>query len=306
MIGQRGDVVEPALADAVGQALAYAAAGWRPFPTQPNRPDCPEPGRCLCKAPVIPAAHGLGSTCRGECGRHGHGFWDATSDPDVIRRWWDRWPDANVAIATGAPGPDVLDVDDHGPAGNGFAGLNRLKRAGLLTGARALVRTPSGGLHVHFAGSAQPCGRLPRHHLDFKACGGYVLAPGSVVHGKAYDLLDHRSGTAGLDWQAVRRLLDPPKPAHSAASAGTAGTLTSRAREGIGRAVAESNASGGWAGVLFWAGCRYGERAASLDEALADLLPPAAPWNSHEERRAVMHITNGWHKGAGEARGAAG
>ena len=41
------------LSDILGQALAYAAAGWRPFPTRPNRPDCPEPGRCLCKAPVI-------------------------------------------------------------------------------------------------------------------------------------------------------------------------------------------------------------------------------------------------------------
>jgi hypothetical protein len=300
--GQRGDAVERVR---VGQALAYAAAGWRPFPTQPNRPDCPEPGRCLCKAPVIPAAHGPGSTCRGECGRHGHGFWDATSDPAVIRRWWDRWPDANVAIATGAPGPDVLDVDDHGDAGNGFAALNRVKRAGLLTGAQALVRTPSGGLHVYFAGSAQPCGRLPRHHLDAKCSGGYVLAPGSAVHGRPYELVDHRPGTAGLDWPAVRRLLDPP-PAHGPSSAGTPGTLTPRAREGIRQAVAESNANGGWAGVLFWSGCRYGERGAPLDEALADLLPAAEPWSSHEERRAVMHITNGWHRAAGEARGAAG
>jgi AAA domain len=81
------------LSDILGQALDYAAAGWRSFPTRPNRPDCPEPGRCLCKAPVIPAAHGPGSTCRGECGRHGHGFWDvkledldAESEPEPARR----------------------------------------------------------------------------------------------------------------------------------------------------------------------------------------------------------------------------
>ena len=48
----------------------------------------------------------------------------------------------NVAIATGAPGPDVLDVDVK-PDGSGFAAFNRLKQAGLLTGARALVRTPT-------------------------------------------------------------------------------------------------------------------------------------------------------------------
>jgi hypothetical protein len=127
-----------------------------------------------------------------------------------------------------------------------------------------------------------------------------------VAEKGAYELLDHRPGSAGLDWQAVRQLLDPPKPTSGSAAAGAAGTLTPRAREGIRQAVAEANTSGGWAGVLFWAGCRYREKGAPLDRALADLLPAAAPWNSHEERRAVMHITNGWHKGAGQAGRAAG
>jgi len=177
------------------QALTYAAAGWPVFPTRPNREHRPEPGRCPCKAPVTR-----------------NGFKDATTDPAVIRAWWARFADLNVAIATGAPGPDVLDVDVH-QDGVGWPAFNRLKRAAMLAGARALVRTPSGGLHVHFAGTGQDCGRLPRHHLDFKAAGGYVLAPPSVVHGKPYELLDHRAATARLDWQAVRRLLDPPAAA---------------------------------------------------------------------------------------------
>ena len=65
--------------------------------------------------------------------------------------------------------------------GNGFAALNRLIRAGLADGAGAIVATPSGGLHLYFAGSGQRCGKLPRHHLDFRAQGGYVLAPPSQV-----------------------------------------------------------------------------------------------------------------------------
>jgi hypothetical protein len=121
-----------------------------------------------------------------------NGFKDATTDPAVIRAWWARCADLNVAIATGAPGPDVLDVDVH-QDGAGWPAFDRLKRAGMLAGARALVRTPSGGLHVHFAGTGQDCGRLPRHHLNFKAAGGYVLAPPSVVYGKPYELLDHRA-----------------------------------------------------------------------------------------------------------------
>jgi hypothetical protein len=173
-------------------AFAYAAAGWPVFPARPDDPSCPGGPGCGCKAPVT-----------------ANGFKDATTDPGRIRGWWTRRPDANVAIATGVPGPDVLDVDVK-PDGSGFAAFNRLKQAGVLTGARALVRTPSGGLHAYFTGTGQPSGRLPRHYLDFKAAGGYVLAPPSMVHGKRYELLDHRPGGRCLEWQLVRQLLDPP------------------------------------------------------------------------------------------------
>jgi hypothetical protein len=101
--------------------------GWLVFPCRPNNPDCRDPKCRRCKAPLTE-----------------HGFEDATTDPEVIRAWWARWPAANVAIATGAPGPDVLDVDVK-PGGSGWPALRRLKRAGLLTGAARLVRTPSGG-----------------------------------------------------------------------------------------------------------------------------------------------------------------
>lgn len=175
-------------------ALAYAAAGWPVFPCRPDSPRCPHAGKCrLCKSPLTE-----------------HGFHDATTGEAVIRAWWERWPDANPAIATGAPGPDVLDVDVK-PEGNGFSALNQLKRAGILTGAAALVRTRSGGLHIYFAGTGQGCHALRRRHLDFKARGGYVLAPPSAVHGKPYELLDRRPGTAALDWPKVIAVLEPPR-----------------------------------------------------------------------------------------------
>ena len=96
----------------VDRALAYAAAGWPVFPCIPGE--------------KVPAA---GS----------HGCLDATTDPDQIHRWWDRNEERNVAIATGAPGPDVLDVDQHGEAGNGFAAFGTLRRSGLVTGYDAVV-----------------------------------------------------------------------------------------------------------------------------------------------------------------------
>ena len=128
-------------------------------------------------------------------------------------------PHWNLAIATGAPGPDVLDVDDHGPAGNGYAAFATLSRAGLLDGAAAYVRTPSGGLHAYFTGSAQRNGHLPAHHLDFRSRGGYVLAPPSLVDGKPYQLIRTAEADGGLDWAAVTGLLEPQRQIAAAPAA---------------------------------------------------------------------------------------
>jgi hypothetical protein len=163
------------------QALAYAVRGWPVFPCHVGQ-----------KTPAT-----------------AHGYRDATTDPGQITAWFTRNPVQNVAIATGAPGPDVLDVDDHGPAGNGYAALARLSRAGLLDGAAAYVRTPSGGLHAYFRGSGQRNGHLPARHLDFRSRGGYVLAPPSRVDGKPYHLIKAVQADGGLDWTAVSGLLEP-------------------------------------------------------------------------------------------------
>lgn len=229
------------------EALRFAGAGWPVFPARPGADPCPDPGSCPCKRPLTE-----------------HGCLDASTDPQVIRAWWRRWPSANLAIATGAPGPDVLDVDNHGERGDGWAAFNRLKSAGLLAGARALVRTPSGGLHSYYAGTAQRNGKLPRHHLDFRSAGGYVLAPPSRVHGRPYELLDHRGGADGrLDWQAARRLLDPPRPP---------GRPRGTARGDLGNLAADVAAQqeGNRNDYLFWACCRAVESGhADLDELVA-------------------------------------
>lgn len=145
-----------------------------------------------------------------------HGFHDATIDPDRIRAWWQRTPTANVAMPTGQTSFDVLDVDVR-PTGSGYPAYHRLHRAGLLDGRAQTVLTPNGGLHVYYPGTTQPSARLPEHHLDFKATGGYVLLPPSVVNGHGYEL--HRRDDAGhqpLDWSAVRDHLAPgpsiPRP----------------------------------------------------------------------------------------------
>jgi len=211
-------------------ALRYARANWPVFPCIPGE-----------KVPVT-----------------AHGFLDATTDPDKITWCWSRHPDRNVAIATGQPGPDVLDVDVH-KQGNGFVAFNRLRRAGLLHGASAYVPTPSGGLHAYFTGSRQGNGRLPRHHLDFRARGGYVIAPPSQVGGKPYELLKRADGQAGLDWAAVTLLLDPG-PQRRPERAAERPTEVGRLAGWVSR-LPEGNRNDG----LFWAANR------ALEAGLTDL-----------------------------------
>jgi Bifunctional DNA primase/polymerase, N-terminal len=220
------------------QALAYAALGWPVFPCHVGQ-----------KTPAT-----------------AHGYRDATTDEQQITGWFSRNPRWNLAIATGAPGPDVLDIDDHGPAGNGYAAFATLSKAGLLNGAAVYVRTPSGGLHAYFTGSDQRNGHLPAHHLDFRSRGGYVLATPSQVDGKPYQVIRTAEADGGLNWGEVTGLLQPqrqiarqqPRPAPDR-------DLSHLARWVAGQLEGNRNAG------LFWAA----NRALEADPA-ADLSPLAS------------------------------
>ena len=238
-------------APALDAALRYAAAGWPVFPCKPGS-----------KQPAT-----------------SRGFKDGTTDPECITRLWTACPELNVAVPTGEPGPDVIDVDVR-EGGNGFGALGRLKRAGLLAGARALVRTPSGGLHIHFTGTDQACGRLPHQYLDFKSCGGYVLVPPSLVGGKPYELLDHRAGDGRLDWAAVRRLLDPPRQRNAPREDDGEHSVTRLVEW-----VARQNQRGRRHDPLKWAAFRLLE-AGQLDDTVAAELVGASVRAGHAERDA--------------------
>ena len=185
-----------------------------------------------------------------------HGFKDATADPEAIRRWWNRWPGANLGVATGTPGPDVLDIDVRAD-GSGYPALNRLIRAGLAAGHGMIVRTPSGGAHLYYAGSAQRCGSLPGLHLDFRGRGGYVIAPGSALaDGRAWRLEQDGDASAALDWSACRAPLAPASASASASAA--APGLARRGLAGL-AAWVERQREGNRNAGLFWAACRAAE-----------------------------------------------
>lgn len=239
-------------------ALSYAEDGWPVFPCHIGR-----------KEPITP-----------------HGLKDGTTDRRRLLTWWRDHP-FNVAAPTGIPASDVLDVDVR-DTGSGWPAFNRLKRAGLLAGARSLAETRSGGLHVFFAGTNQPCGRLRDHHLDFKSLGGYVLLPPSWVDADdkgpagSYRWLDRRPGTGTLDWAAVRRLLDPLKPQRPARRDDEDGEHSvTRLIEWVARQNQPHNRHD----PLKWAAFRLLEEG-HLDDAVAAELVGASVRAGHAERDA--------------------
>ncbi|HUU97626.1 MAG TPA: DnaB-like helicase C-terminal domain-containing protein, partial [Phycisphaerae bacterium] len=122
--------------------------------------------------------------------RKGGLSWKAfqTSPPalSLVDSWWERGPDANVAIIL-PPGLVVVDLD-----GDGAEDL--LRAAGVELPADAPRVRTGNGEHVYFHAEGLPQ-RVPllaaesgKPAVDFKSNGGYVVAPPSIhQNGKKYE-----------------------------------------------------------------------------------------------------------------------
>jgi energy-coupling factor transporter ATP-binding protein EcfA2 len=132
----------------------------------------------------------------------------ASSDPALLTRWWTKWPDAWVGLATGDPGFDVVDFDVK-DAARGQQSWDALIEAGLIDSHLFDVSTPSGGWHRYFPGTSQRNGQIRDAGVDFRAAGGFVMAPGNP----GYEVTAVPAGSAELagpvDWLACRALLRP-------------------------------------------------------------------------------------------------
>lgn len=131
-------------------ALQYAEKGWPVFP------------------------------CNGKKPYTEHGYKDATTDPDIIRKYWEKYPNANIGFAV----PEnivVLDVDikhDQGKYGDETLAALIEKNEPLPATVESL--TGGGGRHLFFlTDKPVPCanGFLPA--LDLKSKGGFVVLPPS-------------------------------------------------------------------------------------------------------------------------------
>ena len=141
---------------------------------------------------------------------HGsRGFYDATTDPETIRRLWRQSPDANIGIPTGkASGLLVLDVDRP-------AGLQILEDEHGELPATRTHSTGSGGMHYLYrfpsgSGIRNSAGKLA-HGLDVRGEGGYIVAPPSRTT-RPYEVLDHLPAVDTPAW-----LLEALTRPHSAA-----------------------------------------------------------------------------------------
>jgi len=172
--------------NALDFALFYAGRGMAVLPVFEPLPD----GLCACGTP----------DCN-DVGKHPRiagGFHSATTDLDLIREWWAKWPKANVAIATGAQsGVVVIDVD---PDRGGLEALDALvAEAGPIPDS-AFVHTGGDGVHYFLRVPDRPVKSRNnfRSGIDIRGDGGYVVVPPSL----------HRSG-GRYEWVTPMTALPP-------------------------------------------------------------------------------------------------
>jgi len=152
-------------------ALDYAQRGWHVFPCKPSN-----------KAPYIEG-----------------GLLRATTDPDIIRDWWQTFPHAMIGVRMGeASGVWGLDPDPQKKPGQacGMANWQVLLAQHGKCAPTHSHNTPSGGLHLLFKWDPdRPLtnseGMLKGRGINVRGEGGYIIAPPSQrSDGKAYEVVD--------------------------------------------------------------------------------------------------------------------
>ena len=145
------------------QALSYAALDWHVFPVLPYRPGIQIGGDeyKAAKAPVAALVH--------------HGHRDATTDPSVIKGWWEKVPRARIGLACKPSGIVVIDHDTYKDSAEALEDL-----PDTLT-----AETPQGGIHYYFRRPDGDWGDIRVPGIDLKG-NGYVILPSVDSGGYAW------------------------------------------------------------------------------------------------------------------------
>ena len=163
-------VVRPVADIMLTAALEYAALGWAVFPLAAGTKD--------------PAVIG------------GNGFKSATVDVEQIRRWWAKYPNANIGFVPHSAGLAVIDVD----VKNGATGTLQLEvlesKHGKLPDTEQQV-TPSTGAHLFYSTSQPMPNTKIAPDIDIRCANGYVLLAPSIADGRAYEWVDGYDAATG-------------------------------------------------------------------------------------------------------------
>lgn len=180
-------------------AETYAAAGIKVFRVRRNKTPFANCARCDKDSSLYVKHRPEGCQCGAPtC----HGFWAATTDLDLVRKWWTEEPDANIGAPCKLNGWAVVDVD---PRNGGYKSLCRLEeRVGVLPGTTMQI-TGGDGLHMLYQSPGFDLPGEPFEGIDFKHNGYILLAP-SV----------HSSGCRYL-WPGTQNIFFEPEIAWPAA-----------------------------------------------------------------------------------------
>ncbi|MDX2601644.1 bifunctional DNA primase/polymerase [Streptomyces caniscabiei] len=246
--------------------------------------------------------------CHGECGRFGHGVYDASTDPRRIRELFAAAPWATgYGIACGVHPHHLIGVDLDTKSGtDSSAALRELALRHLFTiPETVVVLTPSGGRHLWLTGP--PDVAVPNSAsrlapgIDIRGAGGYLVGPGSRTDHGVYTAAPGTSHLhpAPCPPALLRLLLPPPRTDSSRTPGGASRTpgggafTTPGGAQGSGHGLVHFvlTAQEGQRNTrLFWAACRAYEN--GLGPELANALVEVAVRTGLTEREARSTIAS--------------
>ncbi|MFJ9131902.1 MULTISPECIES: bifunctional DNA primase/polymerase [unclassified Streptomyces] len=196
--------------------------------------------------------------CHGECGRFGHGVYDASTEPRRIRELFAAAPWATgYGIACGLDPHHLIGIDLDTKSGtDSSTALRELALRHLFTiPETVVVLTPSGGRHLWLSGPPDvvvpnSASRLAPG-IDIRGAGGYLVGPGSRTEHGAYGTAPGtaRLAPAPCPRELLDLLLPPPRRHHPTPSA------TGQQGQGLVQFVLAAH-EGQRNTRLFWAACR--------------------------------------------------
>lgn len=121
-----------------------------------------------------------------------NGCKDATTDAAQIKAWWQKYPNANIGLATGSVSQNVFVIDldiDEDRGIDGYHSLEDWQREHGDFPETWTAITGRGGYHLYYRGNGKIKNRAGIiDGVDIRGNGGYVVAPPSIhKNGNRYE-----------------------------------------------------------------------------------------------------------------------